>query len=276
MAWADIFGKRIFYRLIGGDVGTNKLPIIVFLHEGLGSDEQWKGFPDLLCKATGFPGLVYDRYGYGKSEKFSEARDGEYFTSEATVFLSGLLDTLEIQQPVILFGHSDGGSIALRFAGAFPERVKCLISVAAHVFLEEISLAGIRSAIDAFENGNLKKSLEKYHGDKTESVFWGWAGTWLNDSLRDWNMCDQLQAITCPSLIVQGLDDVYGSPAQVHEIAKAIGPAAETWLIPDCGHAPHLERTAEVVARCQSFIARNVFGQDLQNGPSFRSGLNLL
>ena len=228
---------------------------IVFLHEGLGSIGQWKQFPEMLSAKLNLPSLLYDRCGYGNSEKFSEDRDEKYFITEAKHFLPEILDKLNINKNIIFFGHSDGATLALLFASYFPERTLAVIAEAPHVFIEDISLQGIRNAKAYYESdGTFKQKLSKYHGDKTDSVFYGWADVWLSPSARNWNIIPQLNNITAPVFVVQGVDDEYGSYKQLETIRNNVKGKYDELYIENCGHAPHFKFTDLVINKTINFI----------------------
>jgi pimeloyl-ACP methyl ester carboxylesterase len=230
---------------------------LVFLHEGLGSIEQWKQFPEQLSAKLNLPALLYDRYGYGNSEKFSEERNENYFLSEAKMFLPEILDKLNIHEKVILFGHSDGATLALLFASYFPERTLAVVAEAPHVFNEDISVEGVRLAKHLYvSDETFKQKLSKYHGDKTDSVFYGWADVWLSPSAKDWNIIPQLNNITAPVLIIQGVNDEYGSYKQLETIRKNLKGKYDELYIENCGHAPHLKFTDLVINKITNFISK--------------------
>ena len=226
---------------------------LVFLHEGLGSISQWRGFPAALCQASGLPGLIYERWGFGGSEALELPRPKDYLAREAEDALPEVLAACGVTRPVLI-GHSDGGSIALLYAAALPERVEACVTLAAHVFFEEVTRAGIEAVVACWETGDLRARLAKYHGANTEHMFRGWAETWLDPNFRDWNVEHRLLAVTCPALVIQGADDEHGTPAQVDAIAAGVSGPVETWMVPDCGHSPHLERPDAVCARIAGFI----------------------
>jgi pimeloyl-ACP methyl ester carboxylesterase len=246
-------GHRLRAQRIGppaeGDGAT-----LVFLHEGLGSIGQWRGFPDALCAAADLPGLMYERWGFGGSDPLVLPRPTDYLRIEAETALPDVLDACAIARP-ILVGHSDGGSIALLYAAADPDRPAACVSIAAHVFVEDETLEGIRGVVDRWDAGSLKARLARYHGGNTEMMFRGWAGTWLSPKFRDWNIEDRLPAIVCPTLVMQGEHDEHGTLAQVEAIARGISGPVETYVVPGCGHSPHLEAMDAVVARIAAFIA---------------------
>lgn len=228
---------------------------LVFLHEGLGSVGQWKDFPDQLCERTGLPGFVYDRWGYGKSEYCPAPRPVDYLHREALVFLPAVLEVMKIEKP-ILIGHSDGGSIALIYGGVYPEAVRGIITEAAHVFVENITLEGIREAVLIYERTDLKEKLARYHGEKTDAVFRGWSETWLSPDFRGWNIESFLGSIKVPVLLIQGKDDQYGSPSQVEAIVSGVSGLAEPLLIEKCGHIPHHEARDKVLDAMSCFIGK--------------------
>ena len=234
-------------------------PTLVFLHEALGSIGQWKDFPDALVAATGLPGLVYDRQGHGRSEPLAAPltlpRPLDYHHREAEQVLPALLDAAGIERAVLI-GHSDGGTIALLAAAALPQRIAAVVSEAAHVFVEEISLQGIRDAYAAWQKGGLK-GLERYHGDKTSALVRAWAETWLDTAFRDWSTEAELAGVTCPLLAIQGVDDQYGSPEQVARICAGAAGPAEPLLLPDCGHEPHSEQRDWVLRAICDFLTEH-------------------
>jgi pimeloyl-ACP methyl ester carboxylesterase len=222
---------------------------IVMLHEGLGSIALWKDFPEQLAQATGCRVLVCSRYGHGKSERLAERRGVDFMHHEAKVVLPELLDKFKIEQPILL-GHSDGASIALIFAGTWPEQVRGLVLEAPHVFVEEFGLRSIAAIRELYESTDLPKKLARYH-DHVEETFRGWNDIWLDPQFRAWNIDEYLAPIACPVLMIQGENDEYGTVAQVEAIQRRV-PAAQTAILPRCGHSPHRDQpeiTLEAIAR---------------------------
>ncbi len=241
-------------RAVSYGLGPRFGPSLIFLHEGLGGIAQWKHFPDTLARAAGCNALVYERWGHGGSDRLLGKRKADFMAREAEFALPQILDAFGLDK-VILFGHSDGGSIALLFAAQFPERTLGVITEAAHVFVEEESLAGVRGAVERFETTDMDKRLRLYHGDNTESMFHGWADIWLSDEFRDWTISPEtLGAIQAPVLAMQGADDEYGTPEQLERIKAGVGEAAKTVLIPECAHTPHVEARETVMDEAINFI----------------------
>ncbi|MBI1207823.1 MAG: alpha/beta fold hydrolase [Azospirillum sp.] len=251
-----VAGTAIECRRLPGPESDS--PTLIFLHEGLGSAGQWHDFPDRLTAALGMPGLVYSRPGYGKSETPSRRRGPDYLQVEALEVLPRLLDRIGITEP-ILIGHSDGASIALIHAGAARRRCRGIVLEAPHVLVEEITLAGIRDAVAAWPDGRLRRHLARHHPDP-DRVFRAWHETWLEPGFRDWNIEDVLPGIACPTLVIQGVADQYGTPVQVDAIAARVSGGAETLLLPGCGHVPHRERTDTVLAAMAGFIRSRLVG----------------
>lgn len=248
--------RRLFYEAHPGDEGR---PVLVFLHEGLGSVGQWRDFPEKLCRRTGCPGLVYDRLGHGGSSPLQRPRTIDYLHDCALVELPQVIEALLPGQPFILVGHSDGGSISLIFAATKPPLLLGVVAVAVHVFVEQCSLDGIKKAMAAFAQGKLQRGLARLHGEKGEALFKAWADTWTSPWFAAWNIEDLLPSIDVPVLALQGRDDQYGTTAQIDAIVGKSGGSATPLLLEDCGHAPHLdfpELTLDLVSCFVNRISR--------------------
>ncbi len=252
----DAAGRRlrIEYRWTGSAVPG--APVMVFLHEGLGSVALWKDFPDQLCDRLGLRGLVYSRPGYGRStpRPHDEHWAPDFMHRQAREVLPALLAQLGIVRPW-LFGHSDGGSIALLHAAGFPQALAGAIVVAPHLFVEDISITSITAARTAYRAHGLRERLARYHDD-VDSAFFGWNDVWLSPDFRDWNIEHELNAIRCPLLAIQGEDDEYGTLRQVTGIRELL-PAAEVVALPGCGHSPHRDQPDALSSAVDHFIARH-------------------
>lgn len=229
-------------------------PTLLLLHEGLGCVSMWRHFPEKLAAATGCRLIVWSRAGYGGSQAYPEPRTPRYMHREGEEMLPALLAALAVERP-LLIGHSDGGSIALIFAGAFPEVPLGVAVMAPHEFVEDISLAGIRDARVAWETTDLPKKLARYHHARTERVFRDWNDIWLSPDYRDWNIEAYLPKIRCPVLAIQGEGDEYATMRQIDAIAEQI-PGTQLLKLPDCGHSPHRDQEAAVLAALAAFAAR--------------------
>ena len=236
-----------------GSDGQDSRPTLVFLHEGLGAIEMWHDLPKVLLEKTGCNGLLYDRWGHGKSDPIDVQRTLRYIHEAAVGSVPEVLKNLGVED-TILIGHSEGGSIALIFAAEYPELVRGLITEAAHVFVEESTLKGIREAVEAYQTTDLKEKLARYHDNNTEEIFRAWYETWLSPEFKHWNIEDYLPRVTCPVLVIQGEDDPYATEAQVEAIASQVAGPAKPLLIPDCAHIPHKEATDRVVKEMTEFI----------------------
>ena len=245
-------GGEIEYRRIEGDPA---LPVLVFLHEGLGSAALWRDFPDRVAAETGAGALVYSRLGYGGSSlPAGGAFPLDYMHVEAERRLPAILAALDIERPVLV-GHSDGGSIALIHAGAFPDAVAGLVLMAPHVFVEDCSIEAIGEARRAFDSGGLDKRLARWHRDAA-GTFDAWNLAWLDPRFRGWNIESYLPKVTAPLLAFQGEADPYGTRAQTDRIARQVSGPAEIVLLADCGHAPWREAPETVMPAMSAFAAR--------------------
>jgi pimeloyl-ACP methyl ester carboxylesterase len=248
MPFTTAGGVRLEYARVAG---AGRGPTIVMLHEGLGSVSMWRDFPRQVAEATGHEVLVYSRQGYGRSAPLTAPRPVRFMHDEALVVLPELLDTLEIRRPILL-GHSDGGSIAIIHAGGSGRDVAGLVLLAPHVMVEDISVASIAAARDAYAQGALRARLGRHHDD-VDGAFRGWNDVWLRPEFRDWSIEDYLPRIKCPVLAIQGAEDEYGTMQQVDRIALAV-PGAEILKLAHCGHSPQRDRAPEVIQAIRGFI----------------------
>ena len=247
----NICGHRLEVLRIRG--GRKEAPELVLLHEGLGSVSHWKNFPEHLAGATGCPVTVYSRYGSGNSDVLTGPRSVRYMHDEALQALPDLRSQLQIESP-ILVGHSDGASIAIIYAGTH-DRVRGLVLMAPHVFVEDLSVGSIAEAKERFETTNLPERLARHHRDATRT-FWGWNDIWLHPEFRKWNIEQYLPRIKCPTLVIQGTEDQYGTMAQVEAIRKRSGGPVEVLVLKDCRHSPQRDHPEKVLEATSRFVER--------------------
>lgn len=233
-----------------GDMGP-AAPVVVFLHEGLGSVSMWRDFPANFCAEHGFRGLVYSRYGYGRStlRPADERWTPDFMHRQAFDVLPMLLAHLHVDRPW-LFGHSDGGSIALLYASKFDPAG--IVVVAPHIFVEDVSITSIEQAREAYATTDLRTRLARHHAEP-DSAFRGWNDVWLSPAFRAWNIEAELVSITCPVLAVQGNDDEYGTLEQIRGIARHV-PQTEALVIPQCAHSPHRDQPETLSRAAGRFI----------------------
>lgn len=224
---------------------------IVLLHEALGCIGMWKDFPEMLAGTTGRRVMVYDREGYGNSSPLRQERNPDYLHLYAEEELPAVLEKCNIEKP-ILFGHSDGGSIAMLYAAKFDPLA--IITEAGHVFVEDVTVKGIVEAVSLWNSTNLEERLAKYHGTKTKQIFDAWAVTWQTEDFLKWNMEEESKSISCPTLILQGAEDEYGTEAQVESILSHVSGPVRATMLPDCKHIPHLQAQEEVLRLTNSFL----------------------
>ena len=247
MPFLDVAGHSLEYEWIGGGE-----PTLVFLHEGLGSIRQWRDFPAQVTSATGCRALLYNRYGYGNSDVLAEPRvTVRFMHDEALVALPELLGKLKVDSPVLV-GHSDGASIALIYAGA-DHPVRGLALMAPHVFVEEVGIRSIERARQQFETTDLPQRLGRYHRD-ARRTFYLWNDAWLDPQFRHWNIEEYLPSVSAPVLVIQGVDDEYGTMAQLKSIRERVKGSCELLELADCGHSPHRDRPEAVLEALALFI----------------------
>lgn len=253
--YATIKGSKIYLEIINKQLISKGLPLLVFLHEGLGSISQWKDFPGKLAERLKLPALLYDRYGYGRSDERKEPFYPRFLHDEATDWLPGVFSELGLDaHPKILIGHSDGATIALLHAALAPQHVVAVVSEAAHVMIEETTRNGILRVKEELEKGKLEELLHRHHGHRSRQLIRGWVDNWLSSENHGWNIEDILHGIRCPVLIIQGDQDHFGSFAQVASIRDKIDGPATVMYIPDCGHVPHFQAGRQVISAIEEFL----------------------
>lgn len=257
MTWGAGFltagGKHLEYKCWGP--APDAAPTIVLLHEGLGCVALWRDFPEKLAAATGFGVMAYSRAGYGQSDATELPRPLDYMTHEAVHVLPEVLDAIGFKRGV-LFGHSDGATIAAIYAGSVEDfRVRGLAVVAPHFFTEDMGLAEIAKARVAYETTDLGAKLGKYHKD-AENAFRGWNDAWLAEGFKSWNVADVIDYLRVPTLAIQGTADQYGTKAQIEEIESRSYAPVDVLMIDDCRHSPHLEKPEAVLSAMAEFCAR--------------------
>jgi pimeloyl-ACP methyl ester carboxylesterase len=244
-----VAGRRL--EIVTIPMDPERTPIVM-LHEGLGSVSAWRAFPLELARRTQRSIIVYSRYGHGASEALAGPRDVRYMHDEAELVLPALLAALDISAP-ILFGHSDGASIALIYAGRFPTGLRALVLEAPHVFVEPLTTASISRMKQTLATSGLIDKLARHHAQPW-TTFWGWNDIWLDPAFAGWNITEYLPAIAVPTLLIQGRDDEYGTVAQAEAIARAV-PHTQTLLFEHSGHSPHRVHEDAVLARTASFLS---------------------
>jgi pimeloyl-ACP methyl ester carboxylesterase len=217
----------------------NEAATIVFLHEGLGAISRWRDFPAALCGRLGCGALVYNRRGYGRSDPLDPPLSPGFMHHEALEVLPRLLEIFDAHRP-----------------GLAPPTA--LVLEAPHVFVEDLTVASIAEVRNSYRSSELRARLGRHHGSNVDLLFDSWTDVWLSDEFRDWNIEEYLPRITCPTLVIQGRDDEYGTVKQVDAIRAGVSGTIEALLLDACGHSPHIDRREAVEAASVKFLERLV------------------
>ena len=247
----DLGDSQLEYRL--WRQGADAAPSLVLLHEGLGCVGLWGDFPARLAATTGRTVFAYSRAGYGGSSPVALPRPLDYMQREARDSLPRVLDAIGFQRGALV-GHSDGASIAAVHAGALRDpRVRAVSLIAPHFFVEEMTVAAIERAREAYEGGDLRRKLMRWHSD-VDVAFRGWNDAWLDPEFRVWDISSYLPAIVAPVQIIQGEDDPYGSGWQIDVARRELPTPPEVVMLPGVGHAPHREAAETTIEHIRRFV----------------------
>ena len=253
----QVLNKNINYEIINQEWLDGCRPIIIFLHEGLGSIPQWKSFPKQLSDKVQMPALVYDRVGYGKSDYWDSKLEPDFLHKEAIEYLPALIEALDLPNEYYLFGHSDGGTTALLHASRKPEQLRGIIVEAPHVILEDKSIQGISMARQILKSPTMIKRLDRYQNGRAAQLIDMWTELWLRDDVREWTMLDLIEKIETPMLLIQGENDDFGTFEQLDITASlAKSEYIQVEKLEDCGHIPHLQQQNSVLELSQSFLKK--------------------
>lgn len=238
---------------------SDQAPTLIFLHDGLGSIDLWRDVPAALGAATGCGVLVYDRWGHGQSEPLPlpHRRSVNFLHDEGLDTVSQILDATDVRR-AILVGHSDGGTISLLAASSIDTRIAGVIAEAAHVFVEDETVAAIEGLVAEWQKGELREKLKSYHGDNVDGVFLGWSGVWLHPEFEDFTIESYLAAITCPVLAIQGDKDEFGTKRQLDAIKHGVWARATAMYLSECGHSPHHQARDETLDAMIDFINETI------------------
>ena len=249
----EINGAHLEFATFG--TPPSEASTIVMLHEGLGSVSHWKNIPERLASETGFGVFVYSRAGYGQSSPIELPRPMDYMTREAIDVLPRVLDASGFQRGILL-GHSDGATIAAIYAGTVKDlRVSGLVLIAPHLFAEDMGLVSIAEAKSAYQTGDLKERLQRYHKN-VDNAFYGWNNAWLDPSFREWNVSEVIDRFRIPVFAIQGKDDRYGTLAQIEEIKNRACTQINVEILDNCGHAPYREQPEKFLKVVTEFACR--------------------
>jgi pimeloyl-ACP methyl ester carboxylesterase len=247
----SIADHRLEYRMIGPRPG--EAPTLVMLHEGLGCIGMWGDFPEVLQETTGCGVFLYSREGYGQSSEVERPWPLSFMHTHAREILPRVLDAIGFRDG-LLVGHSDGGSIAAIYAGSHQDhRVRGLVLLAPHFFVEDVTITAIAEMRKAYDSGDLRDKLKRWHKNVDNTVR-GWSDVWLKGDFRTWDLTEELAYIRVPILIVQGEDDQYGTVKQIEAAQRDCYCPVEVALLPGARHVTHREAPGVTLDIVTDFI----------------------
>ncbi|MDN0085482.1 alpha/beta hydrolase [Crenobacter sp. SG2305] len=255
-SWVDSGEGRLLARCwqplnYGPDLAIQS-PIVLF-HDSLGCIELWRTFPGVLAEHTGRRVIAYDRLGFGQSDRRTDTLGIDFIREEAQRFFPLLREQLGFDR-FIAFGHSVGGGMATHCAAMYATTCDALITESAQVFVEDRTRTGILEAQAQFKQPQPFERLQRYHGEKTAWVLSAWIDTWLSPEFSDWSLIELLSQVSCPTLVIHGSEDEYGSNLHPKKIARLVHGPSQMEIMPDTRHVPHREQEGWVAKRVAGFI----------------------
>ena len=247
--WLTVDGRPVFG--VWRTPRVSSKPVLVFLHDGLGSVGTMRKFPEKTGTAMNLPAFVFDRFGYGRSDREEEFPAD--FMGEAADDLERVLAAAEIDD-CCLIGHSDGGTVALLHSVRYRGRVRAVVTIAAHVRRDELTYGQVLRHNEMYQDGKIPEWMERFHGDRAAHLLKCWTEVWQKTLYDSWDISEEIAGIEVPLMSLQGSEDAYGLPSQLESIGKAI-PHAETEMIDGLGHFPQLEDPDRIVERIQRFLS---------------------
>ena len=246
--WLEVRGRPIFG--VWRRPPEEGKPVLVFLHDGLGSVGTMRHFPEQAGNAMELPAFVFDRLGYGRSDREEEFPAD--FMGDAADFLEDVLAAAEIED-CCLVGHSDGGTVALLHGARYRGRVRAIVTIAAHVRRDELTYGQVLRHNEMYRDGDIPDWMTRFHGEKAAHLLKCWTEVWQKTLYDSWDISDEIAAIEAPLLSLQGTEDAYGLPSQLESIGKAVSHA-KTGMIGGLGHFPQIEDPPQIVARIKDFL----------------------
>jgi pimeloyl-ACP methyl ester carboxylesterase len=252
--WIDSEAGRLHARR-WVPAGASARSAIVLFHDSLGSVALWRDFPEQMARTTARTVIAYDRLGFGRSDPYPGVLPPSFIGDEATTGFRAVREHLGLDRYIAL-GHSVGGCMAVGVAAHDPQRCVALITESAQSFVEDRTRAGIVEAQRAFAADGQIERLAKYHGDKARWVLGAWIDTWLSPAFAQWTLDAQLRRVQCPVLALHGDQDQYGSVVHPRRIAELVQGPSTARIFEGCGHVPHREIGAEVLAVLVDWLDR--------------------
>jgi pimeloyl-ACP methyl ester carboxylesterase len=243
---------------------------LILIHGMFGDHLDWEPVLEPLSKSHRV--IAVDLLGFGESSKPRREYSEDLFTET----LEKLLDQLGITS-AIFAGNSFGAEVAVFYALRFPQSVSKLVLVDSggfrHVpeeermFVEvrfnESAIASLTPEINAIMFAAVFSSASKTsahylerQNEKLRRPDYPAYAYALSSSIRlvmRTYLLDRLKDIQCPTLIVWGEQDHVLPVEQAHLALNSLRKG-EIKVIPDCGHAPQLERSEAFLDALRSFL----------------------
>jgi pimeloyl-ACP methyl ester carboxylesterase len=252
MPHANVNGVQIYYEVHGeGDW-------LVLSHEFAGCYKSWQ--PQLADFAKAYRVLVYNSRGYPPS---TVPDDVASYSQELSIEdLRQLMDHLGITRAFV-GGFSMGGSIALSFGIAHPDRVRALVLAGVGTgsadktqftaefgaIADRFEREGVHRVAEDYLTGPTRIQLqrknrtmwEKFHADFVELSGKGLANTLRGVQLRRptmYELEEKMRGLRVPALVIVGEEDAPAVDAS-RFLARTI-PGATLVLLPGTGHTLNL------------------------------------
>jgi pimeloyl-ACP methyl ester carboxylesterase len=267
MSFADVNGTSLYYELSGSGVP------LVFIPGLGGTTELWTFQTRTLSKF--YRTISLDNRGSGRSGKPAGPYGMETFSRD----LNGLLDALEIKEPILLVGASMGGIIAQAFVHDYPERVGKLVLSCTSVSGGDPHVTRCPAAVwarvtnpGATMQEKIQTYLDVFYHPDFVAEHPEITDLYLNRKIEaqplhafqaQLEACDDprpyfdwLSAIKVPTLIVHGEDDLICPVQNARTLKEGIGASAELYVMEKAGHILMQEKPEEFNRVLHDFFER--------------------
>ncbi len=268
----EIDGAKVHYV----DLGEGEAPPVVFVHGLGGCWQNW--LENLPAVARGRRVVAVDLSGFGLSEMPREEISITLFANT----VEQLCRHLDLGH-VAVVGNSMGGFTAAELAIRHPDRVERLVLVdAAGISLAEAKRAGVllgnliakggggtpeqvrralrRPGYTQAAFGTVMRHPTRLERDLLAEQISGIGKPGFAPSMRalmSYDFRDRLSEISCPTLVVQGDQDILVPLGDAREYERRI-PRATSLILADTGHVPMIERPRTFNRALLEFLEQEV------------------